>query len=455
MNWKTILVLLLLCLGLGSYLFLESKKKSDVTSSKRNYLLTTDLDNVTAVRVSLFDNTFLIEKKFTEWIMREPHDGQLADSLLIHHLLRVLNRVATLGNVPADSIDLGPAMLDPPAVSFTVFTEDGDSTFLGFGALNPTTENIYVRRNNEDRIWLIGREVGPMLAFNSFMIRGKGLTVLHPFYIQEIKYSSSGKKIFTAYCSPETKEWWTESNREKISMDKRLINRLLSDIYSNQVREFRALDEAGPSQTGLDQPLRRLWLVSEDGDTAAIALGRPLAGREYLRWARSSFYPDNLLLVDSRLISRLDDFNIEYMRNLKMTNFQATEVDRIELFSPMDSIVIIAEDDTLWRIIKPEEFRCRLWQVEKLLTHADTIGAFEILSSSAGKGFDHPQLELNLFMGDSVLVSLQVGDYAGDKEIYMRDRLRDVAYLTKASQIERLTYTFKDLADIPVRHIVK
>ncbi len=455
MNWKTILVLLLLCLGLGSYLFLESKKKSAVTSSKRNYLLTTDLDNVTAVRASLFDTTFLIEKKFTEWVMREPHDGQLADSLLIHHLLRVLNRVATLGNVPADSIDLGSAMLDPPAVSFTVYTEDGDSTFLGFGALNPTTENIYVRRNNEDRIWLIGREIGPMLAFNSFMIRGKGLTVLHPFYIQEIKYSSSGKKIYTAYCSPKTKEWWTESNREKISMDKRLINGLLSDIYSNQVREFRALDEAGPSQTGLDRPLRRLWLVSEDGDTAAIALGRPLAGSEYLRWARSSLYPDNLLLVDSRLISRLDDFNIEYMRNLKMTNFQAAEVDRIELFSPMDSIVIIAEDDTLWRIIKPEEFRCRLWQVERLLTHADTIGAFEILSSSAGKGFDHPQLELNLFMGDSVLVSLQAGDYAGEKEIYMRDRLRDVVYLTTASQIERLTYTFKDLADIPVRHIVK
>ncbi len=37
----------------------------------------------------------------------------------------------------------------------------------------------------------------------------------------------------------------------------------------------------------------------------------------------------------------------------------------------------------------------------------------------------------------------------------MRDRLRDVVYLTKVSQIERLTYTFKDLADIPVRHIVK
>lgn len=455
MNWKTILVLLLICLGLGSYLFLESKKKPADTSFKRNYLLTTDLDNVTAVRASLFDTTFLIEKKFTEWVMRKPNDGQLADSLLIHHLLRVLNRVATLGNVPADSIDLGLAMLDPPAVSFTVYTEDGDSTFLGFGVLNPTTENIYVRRNNEDRVWLIGREVGPMLAFNSFMIRGKGLTAFHPFYIQEIRYSSQGRKIFSAYRSPETKEWWTESNREKISMDKRLINGLLSDIYSNQVREFRALDEAGPSQTGLDRPLRRLWLVSESGDTTAIALGRPLAGREYLRWAGSSLYPDNLLLVDSRLISRLDDFNIEYMRNLKMTNFQATEVDRIELFSPMDSIVIIAEDDTLWRIIKPEEIRCRLWQVERLLTHADTIGAFEILSSSAGKGFDHPQLELNLFTGDSVLVSLQAGDYAGEKEIYMRDRLRDVVYLTKASQIERLTYTFKDLADIPVRHIVK
>jgi len=455
MNWKTMLVLLLLCLGLGTYLFLESKKKSAVTKPERNYLLTCDLDNITAVRASLFDTTFLIEKRFTEWVMREPNDGQLADSLLIHHILRVLNKTPSLGSVPVDSIDLGLIMLDPPAVSFTVYKGDGDSTFLGFGVLNPTTENIYVRRNNEDRVLLIGREVGPMLAFNSFMIRGKGLTALHPFNIQEIRYSAPGRKIFTVFRSPETEKWWVQSSGEKVFMDTRLVNRLLSDVYSNQVREFRPLDKAGPSQTGLDRPLRRLWLFGENGDTTAIALGRPLAGKEYLRWAGSSLYPDDLLLVDSRLISRLDDFNIEYMRNLRMTDFQANEVDRIELFSSMDSIVIVAESDTLWRIIMPEEIGCRLWQVEKLLVQADTMGAFKILPSSAGKGFEHPQFELNLYAGDRVLVSLQAGDYAGDKEIYMRDRLRDVVYLTKASQIERLTYTFKDLADIPARHIVK
>ena len=133
MKWKTMLALLLLCLGLGSYLFLESKRKPAVTEAKRNYLLTVDLDNIKAVRASLFDTTFLIEKRFAEWVMREPHGGQLADSLLLNHILRVLNKTATFGNVPADSIDLGLTRLDPPAVSFTVYTTDGDSTFLGFG----------------------------------------------------------------------------------------------------------------------------------------------------------------------------------------------------------------------------------------------------------------------------------------------------------------------------------
>jgi len=455
MNWKTMLVLLLLCLGLGSYLFLESKKKPAVNKLERNYLLTAELDNIKAMRATLLDTTFMIEKKFTEWVMREPYAGQLADTLLLHHIIRVLNKTATRGHVPADSIDLRVARLDPPAVSFTFYTTGGDSTFLGFGVLNPTTENIYVRRNNEGRIWLIGREIGPMLAFNSFMIRGKGLSALHPFYVREIRYSAPGRRVFKAYRLPVTKKWWAESNGEKVLADTRLINGLLFDIYSNQVREFHDLDQADAGQTGLDRPLRRLWLANESGDTTAIALGRPLAEKEYLRWATSTLYPDNLLLVDSRLISRLDDFNLEYVQNLRMTDFQTNEVDRIELFSPMDSIVITAENDTLWRIIEPEEINCRLWQVERLLVQADTMGAFEILTSAAGKGFDHSQFELNLFSGDSLIVSLQAGDYAGEEKIYMRDRLRDVVYLTRASQIERLSYTFKDLADIPVRHMVK
>jgi len=455
MNWKTILVLLLVCLGLGFYLFLESRKESGIARPKKDYLLSADMDNVTAMRITFFDTTFVVEKRYTEWVMRQPYEGQLADSLLIHHLLRTLNKIAPLGYVPADSLDLGLAMLEPPVVTFTIYTGRGDSTFLGFGVLNPTTENIYVRRNREDRVLLIGREVGPMLGFNSFMIRGKGLTPLHPLYVREIRYSSPEGKVFKAYRLEHTKEWWAESGKEKVFADKRQIIRLLSDVYANQVREFRALDEAGPSQTGLNRPLRRLWIVGENEDTTAISLGRPLAEREYLRWASSNLYPDNLLLVDSRVLTRLDDFNLEYVRNLKMTYFQANEVDRIELFSPLDSIVIVADDDTLWRIIKPEEIGCRLPQVEKLLTHVDTMGAFKILPLSAGKGFNRPQFELNLYAGERVLVSLQAGDYAGEKEIYMLDRVRNVVYLTKSAQIERLTYTFNDLADIPVRHIVK
>ena len=455
MNWKMMLALLLLCLGLGSYLFLEIQRKPSDIATPRNYLLNAELDDITAVRATIFDTTFLIEKRFAEWVMRQPYDGQLADTLSLHHILRVLNKTITLGNVPADSIDQALMMLDPPAVSITVHTSDGDSTFIGFGVLNPTTENIYVRSNNEDKVWLIARDVGPMLAFNSFMVRGKGLSALHPFRVREIAYSSPGRKTFKAYFSRRTGKWWTESEGERILADTRLINGLLSNIYGNQVREFRSLDDARPGRTGLDRPLRSLRLVGENGDTTAIAFGRLLAEKEYLRWASSTLYPDNLLLVDSSLVSRLDDFNIPYVRNLRMTDFQKGEVDRIELFSPMDSIVIVADSDTLWRIIKPEEIGCRLWEVERLLIQADTMGAFDILPSSAGTGFDQPQFELNFFAGDSALVSLQAGDYAAEGGIYMWDRLRGTVYLTRAAQIERLSYTFKNLADIPVRHVVK
>ena len=456
MNWKVILILAALCLGLGVFLFLETGKESKVTEVERDYLLPYRPEAVVAMRITLFDTTFMIEKKDDGWIMREPHEGWLADSLTINHLLTTLSKVAPLGNISSDSVDLNLLMLDPPAISFTIFTPERDSVFLGFGVFNPSTENIYVRRGDRDRISLIGSVVGPMIAFNSFMIRGKGLMAFHPFDICNIKYSRIDGKELSAALSPDTRKWYAEGSKQLVPLDKRIINNMLFDLYSGVVREFRDAGDYTARQTGLNRPLRQLRFENQQGDTTLIALGGTLEGREYLRWAMSTLYPGELLLVDSLLMNRMDDFIEKDILDLRMTDFQTGEVERIELFSPLDSIVIVAENDTLWKITSPEKVGCRIWVVDKILTHADSMSASKLIpGKSRGRGFDRPQLELNLYSAEKTTVSLLFGDFAGGNQVYVLDRLNDRIFLSKTENINRLTYSFKDLADIPLSHRVQ
>ncbi|HUU27862.1 MAG TPA: DUF4340 domain-containing protein [archaeon] len=455
MNWKTIVVLLLACIGLGFFLLRESaREKTGPQEENKNYLVSFEPASVVGLNAVFLDSTFVLRKLGEEWVMAQPFGGHLADSMTVNHLLKVLSRIVVQQSVAVDSIDLAQVRLDKPVLSFTLHFNAGDSSRLNFGVLNPTTENIYVRRNEEDMVMLINRLYGPMLGVSDLMLRGKGLIETKPYQVRRIRYGSHERPLFAASRETDNGDWWIETPGGKVLGNKRSITDLLSRLYENQVREFHPLQGKTGSETGLRNPVRSFWIEGGNGDTTAVSIGNSTED-EYLRWAESSLYPQELLLVDTSLVSILDKFSIQGLQNLQMTTFQPDQVDRIELMTPMDTLVIVAENDTIWQIIEPEKVGCKLWQIELLLIHADTMGAMEILPPSSGKGFEHPQLTLSLYGGEKVLARILVGDYAGDKAVYMRDDLRQMDFIAPEREFQRLNYTLKDLADVPVRHVVQ
>ena len=457
MNWKVILILLVICSGLGIYLLTVGRSPEPGKKQvEKDHLLHSGLDQIESVRITLFDTTYSIKRKSYEWEFINPYSGELADTIAVNHLLISLTKIFALSKLPADSLDMAMVHLKDPVMEVEVRTVDGDSTSLQFGALNPTTDNIYVHRNAEKEVMLISKDIGPMLGMNSFMLRGKGLTVIQPYDIVEIRYAGREIKEFQAVRSPGDGTWWMTSGKEKIRADRRKIIRILRDLYENQVREFAVADFEEPSRTGLDIPQRKLVIRAQNGDSTVITLGNTVGQVAYLRWSYSSHYPKSLLLTDSRLVDHLDtNFSLDWMVDLQMADFDETRINRIELSSPLDSIVIVADNDTLWRLVRPKEARCKLSQVERIIAHADTVSASKMLPPAPGRGFDHPQLSLVMKDGDQVLFNLIFGDYSGDKQIYVRDQVRQQEYLMPAREAEDFEYSADALADIPVSQVVK
>jgi hypothetical protein len=228
----------------------------------------------------------------------------------------------------------------------------------------------------------------------------------------------------------------------------------LAEFYRAQVREFHENGEVTPAETGLNRPVRVLIMVGDKGDTTVVKFGRTLGdGEEYMRWASSTIYPDHVILVDSWMVERIDMFTPDSMRNRQLADFEPADVDFIALSSPLDSLVLLADNDTLWNIVEPEQAKAKFLLVDQLLRHVDTLAA-EIIPAGNNRGYNTPQARLMLKHGDRLLADLVFGDYTGD-DIYVRDNKRNMDFLASSAEVAPLNITFKDLADIPVRHVVE
>jgi hypothetical protein len=456
MNWKIIGALFVVVLGLGAFLLIEIKqeKKAEPKRKEQERLLAFDKDRVSEFKIQIFDTTYVVSRRNSEWVMQEPLKGSLADSLLVNHLLRIVQRIGIGQKIPADSIDLSQVYLDPPVLSFKVFFDYGDSAWVDFGMLNNTTSNIYCRRNAEDKVLLIPGFIGPMLSVNSMMIRTKQLMAVHPMRARSVRYAFAPGQEVVAVHDTSTGQWWIETGKGRRLADKLQIMNVLSRLYENQVREFQPSDAVELSRAGLKQPLRTLTVEELDGSRNTVSFGRPQENRQYLLWASSSLYPDNLVLVDSFLVSYLDRLNPGNLVNKRMTFLDIYQVNRIQLLYPTGPVELVEQNDTTWKIVQPKESPCRLTQVDRILTQVDTMSAVEVLGPGGNRGFDRPQLTLVLSSGDKVLGRFIVGDYVGSN-LYLRDDIRGLDFIAPVRDLERLSYSFKDLADIPVQHVVQ
>lgn len=457
MNWKILLVVLLLSVGAGLYLAREMGvfKTEEVRGPETEKLLTVDLDNIDRLKISFLDTTYVVRKHMSEWKIESPYPAEMADSLTVNHLLRVLTSINVLRKIPLDSISLAQVNLDVPVMSFDIEFRDGSRTGVGFGVLNPTTENIYTRRTDEDSVILISRIMGPSLAFTGNMIRSRQLINLPVLRINRLELDSGRGGSLVLSMDPETGIWWREAPDGRVMIDKRPVLVLLERLHLAEVREFYDSDEADEAESGLGSPVRRLVVEDLDGGRNEVRLGRKEVDRPYLIWAASTVYPENLLLVDSLLVGQFDRLNHGNLTLRKLAPIDVNLADRISLKYQDSELELTAESDTLWRIVKPREINARFWQVERILGQVDTMEAVTVLpSQTGGRGFDAPQLDLSLYHRDSLLGRYLIGDYSGT-DIFFRDVRRGQDFLVPPRTLERLSWTFDELADIPVRHVVQ
>ena len=459
MNIKVMVILMVLVAVLAGFLIVRrgaDTKHSVAQRTEKNHLLNYDPADVEKLEINFIDTLYVIENQDGKWVVTQPLDNVLADTGYVGNIARILTQLVVLDSIPLDSVNLLQVGLDNPIATFSVFLTDGEKQSVSFGALNQSTDYIYALRAGSKTVSLLDTRSGPPLLTTTFMVQGRKLLTIEPLNVVSVELDKQGKKILSAGLHKDSGRWYFDYPEDVLPVNKTRVLEILRDLYSPQVRRF--MDQTGVSdrESGLDKPRFRFSATGLDGQEQTIEFGAPVKDMNFLVWARSNLYPGKLALVDAKLIDQLDKFTPLALESKGISFLNREGLKSIELRYPHETIMLETQDDTLWTLSEPVEAPAKLWQVEKLLTHVDTIDASRVLDKSSDKsrGFDQPQLELTINSTRGTECHLLVGNYKSDS-VYVRDVLRGLDFLADAGHVKNLTYSVDDLKDVPLRHVVQ
>jgi hypothetical protein len=174
---KSLLVLLLLALGLGGYAyFVESKKDTTASTTKKDSFVTVDSTKVDELEVhSASGDDTTLKKAGADWQISAPDPGP-ADNSDVNSLLTTLGSLEasrTINDKPTSVKEFG---LDPARFS-VAYKLAGETTWhkVNFGSKTPTGADLYARIDGQPKLVTVGGFVEDSLNRTAFDLRDKSV----------------------------------------------------------------------------------------------------------------------------------------------------------------------------------------------------------------------------------------------------------------------------------------
>jgi hypothetical protein len=175
--WHTTLLLVVVFLGLGSYLYLielPTIEEEIVQEKEDQQILPFDDRDVVHLMVTSKTETVELQRDSRQrWFIIQPIQGP-ANNQTVHRLLRAI----TIGKVkrvlPLEDSTLEDFQLRPPHLTLKLKTHEHEETLL-LGTVDPISSGIYTKRGGEDAILLTTLAVSDFRKVSLLTFRQKNI----------------------------------------------------------------------------------------------------------------------------------------------------------------------------------------------------------------------------------------------------------------------------------------
>jgi Domain of unknown function (DUF4340) len=392
---KSTIALIVVLVGLGAYIYFVTWKQpegaADTTKKQDKVFAGLDSAKIDELKVtSAAGDATTVKKDAGGWQVTQPVTAK-ADEGEIGSLTSALASTEIVRVVDENPTSLNDYGLSNPRIEVD-FKATGDKDYrkLLVGGKTPTGGDLYAKRNDEKKVFLIPAMQETTLNRTTFDLRDKGLLKFDREKVDGIDVAAGGKTITITKDGGD----WKLTKPVQTKADFGSVEGLVGRLQTAQMKSIAA-DQASPADLkkfGLEKPEATVNL-NIGSSRATLLLGGKASDNTV--YARDASKPA-VVTVESAL---LDDVkkDADTYRRKDLFEFRPFNATHIELSRNGQTIVLDRvkgqndKPDT-WKRVSPSPADVDKEKMDSLLAKLSNMRASSFVESTSKTGLDKPAL---------------------------------------------------------------
>jgi hypothetical protein len=394
---KSTIALIVVLVGLGAYIYFVTWKQPDSTeaSSKQEKVFASlETDKIEEVKVkSEKGETTTVKKENGAWQMTAPVATK-ADESEVSGITNSLGQIAVTRVVDENPSDLKEYGLATPRIEIN-FKAGGDKDYrkLYIGDKSPTGGDLFAKRNDEKKVFLIPAFQESSFNKDTFQLRDKSLWKFERDKVDSVDLTAGGKTLALARTSGE----WKITRPLEARADFGTVEGLIGRLQSAQMKAFIA-DQPTPADLkkyGLEKPDVTVNINAGSAKATLLVGGKAEDNTVYVRDASRPA----VMTVESSLVDELKKGSDEY-RKKDIFEFRSFNANRVEFTRNGETIAFEKtkgtgdKDPDKWKRVSPTPGDVDKDKIEGMLSRLSNMRAASFAASDAKTGLDKPALSV-------------------------------------------------------------
>jgi hypothetical protein len=465
MRFRGTLVLLVICIGLGAFLYfyeIKGGEQREKAKQEQNRLWKVDSAAIQQIDLTMpEEHITAVRSGEKSWKITAPRSVE-ADSEEINRIATSASDISRESVVEPAASDLGKFGLKPAQVTLRFKTKEGKEYQVSFGNSNPTGSSTYAALEGKNEIFLIANYVASGFKKSLDDLRNKSVLTFEQFETQAMDLQSEKG---TVQLVKENDRWFL-SGKDRWAANSSEVNGILSALSGGRIKEF--VEEPGKFsnlgfekpvadvrlKVGKDQALKHLTignpkskLVSKDvkpaakpkDDAASAATTETYVARDESR--------SELFFVEKDLVDKLQKAPAD-LRDKALATFQRWDIDGITLTNAKGTFAFTKSGGD-W--VLGDAKKKTKWEAVNGILDAMEKPVREFVDNpgpSLTYGLDNPRAKVILKQGKDVRVECSFGKDAKDG-VYSQVRGESSVKVADRESLEKIDKTEADFLEPP------
>jgi hypothetical protein len=455
-RFKGTLILLIVCLGLGAYLYfyeIKGGEKREKAKQAENQVWKLDSNEIKQIDIFAAGQSVTLARTGEKaWEISAPRSFE-ADLDEANRLANSASNIARESVVEENAADLARFGLNPPQSTLKLKTKGGKEYEICFGDKNPTGSFNYALIQGSKRVFLVASSAAS--AFEKKLDDLRNHSVLSFDKNEVLNLSIKSPKGDISLEKDGNDQWWL-AGKDRVPADSPGIRGILNSLSMARVKEFYVEPAEGQSKSAIDRPFVDVSLIlGKNKSIKHLIIGPeknpdPKSAQElnaqklYLAKDESRF---DLFYVDKELVDKLTQLKND-LRDKALAVFQRWDIDSIFLTNPKGAFKLIKTDGE-W-FIGDAKKKAKWDAVNGILDAIEkkTVELIDNPVSLSKYGLDNPTIHVVLKQGNNVMVDCSIGGSSA-KGIYAQVKGDPAVKIVDAESVAKLYVNELDLIEPP------